>query len=194
MRAALRACDGVNLVDDHRARGGQHRAAGIGTQQHVERFGCRHENVRRALSHGGAFLLRGVAGAHRGADLDRRQAELCEFARDARERLLQVHADVVGQRLERRNVDDGRFVGQRRAARKALAHEFVDGGEKRGERLARARGRGDEGRAAGLDERPRARLRLGGGRKVAVEPVDDSGMKSRKRVGEWRVHGHPAIL
>ena len=194
MRAALGAGDGVNLVDDHGACRGQHRAAGIRTQQHVERFRRRDEDMRRALAHGGAFLLRGVAGAHGGADVERRQPQLREFGRDARERFLQVHADIVRQRLQRGDVDHARLVRQRGAVREAIAHEFVDGGEKRGQCLPGAGRRGDERRAACADQRPGARLRAGRGGKGVTEPVDYGGMKARERVGEWRIDGHRLIL
>ena len=33
-----------------------------------------------------------------------------------------------------------------------------------------------------------------GAGKVCTEPVGDSGMKARERVGEWRIDGHRLIL
>ena len=59
-----------------------------------------------------ALGLRRVAGAHRGADLDIGQALPREFGADAFQRRLQVDVDVVGQRLQRRDVDDLGRVGQ----------------------------------------------------------------------------------
>ena len=56
--------------------------------------------------------LRRVAGAHGGADFDVGQAQRGELGADACERRLEVEADVVGQRLQRRDVDDHRLVGQ----------------------------------------------------------------------------------
>jgi hypothetical protein len=70
VRAALVRRDRVDLVDDHAARGGEHAPPRVARQQQVERFGCRYENVRRALAHRRALGLRRVAGAHLGADLD----------------------------------------------------------------------------------------------------------------------------
>ena len=46
--------------------------------------------------------------------------------------------DVVGERLQRRDVDDLRLVGE--TALEALAHQAIDGGEEGGERLAGAGG------------------------------------------------------
>ena len=71
---------------------------------------------------------------------------------DAGERLLEIALDVVGQRLERRDVDDARHV--RKPALDALAHERVDRREKRGERLARAGRRGDQRVPAARNRRP----------------------------------------
>ena len=51
MAAALVRRDRMDLVDDHRAHGRQHRAAGLRAEQHVERFGRRHQDVRRRAAH-----------------------------------------------------------------------------------------------------------------------------------------------
>ena len=51
MRAALVRRHGVDLVDDHRARGRQHRAAGIGAEQDVERLRRGDEDMRRPPAH-----------------------------------------------------------------------------------------------------------------------------------------------
>ena len=81
MAAALAGGDGVDFVDDHRARGAEHFAAGVGAEQHVQRFRRGHQNVRRGLAHGRAVFLRGVAGAHGGADLQLGQAHRAAIAR-----------------------------------------------------------------------------------------------------------------
>ena len=67
-----------------------------------------------------------------------------------------LSADVVRQRLQRRDVDDARLVGEA-ARRQAVAHQRVDRGEERGQRLARAGRRGDQRVPAGADRRPGAR-------------------------------------
>ena len=64
--------DGVDLVDDHGARGRQHLAAGLRAEQDVERFRRRDDDVRRPAAHALAFARRRVAGAHPGADRRRR--------------------------------------------------------------------------------------------------------------------------
>ena len=90
---------------------------------------------------------------------------------DAGQRRLEIAVDVVRERLERRDVDDLGLVGQ--PALEALPHQVVDRRQKRGERLARAGRRGDEGMAAGLDRRPS--LGLGGRRRgeTVGEPARD---------------------
>src|SRR5215471_17851051 len=68
----------------------------------------------------------------------------------------EVLVDVGAQRFQRRDVDDASLVRQRRA--KALLKQLVDSGKERGERLAGARGRGDERVPPCLDLFPAARL------------------------------------
>ena len=176
MAAALVAGERVDLVDDHRARRREHPAARLRAEQHVERLGRRHDDVRRALAHARALRLRRVAGAHERADVDVGQPD----APRARARMpasgaARLLLDVVGQRLQRRDVDDERLVGQRRLD--PLRNELVDRGEKRGERLARAGRRGDEDVLPALDQRPRPRLRRRRRREVPVEPLCDGGME-----------------
>ena len=48
---ALVRRDGVNFVDDHRARGPEHAAAGLGAEQDVERLRRGHDDMRRAAAH-----------------------------------------------------------------------------------------------------------------------------------------------
>ena len=168
VRAALVRRERVDLVDDDRARRPQHLAARLAGQQDVERLGRGDDDVRRALAHARALGLRRVAGANERADLDVGQAERLQFGADAGERRLQVALDVVRQRLERRDVDDVRLV--REAPRGAFAHQRVDRGEERRERLARAGGRGDQCMAAGHDRRPRRDLRRGRPGERRAEP------------------------
>ena len=73
MRAALVRRQRVDLVDDHRPRRRQHLPAGFGTEQNVERFRRRHDDMRRPPTRAVAFGLRSVAGSHPGADIDVRQ-------------------------------------------------------------------------------------------------------------------------
>ncbi|MCY1350371.1 hypothetical protein D9M69_366010 [compost metagenome] len=182
--AALAAGDGVDLVDDDAAAAGEHLPSGRRTEQHVERFRGGDEDVRRQLAHRPALGLAGVAGAHRGADGDVGQALALKLGADALERLFEVDMDVVGQRLERRHVDHRAALRQHAAVGQPLLHQFVDGGEEGGQRLARTGGRGDQRRAPGADRRPGAGLRRGRRRKGGVEPGDDRRMETVQGGGE----------
>ena len=175
MRAALVRRQRVDLVDDHRARGGEHRAARLGTEQDVERFRRGDDDVRRAPAHAVALGCRRVAGAHQGADLDLGQALRAQRVGDAGQRRLEVALDVVRQRLERRDIDDVGLVLQ--SVGQALAHQGVDRREKRGQGLARAGRRGQQHMTLRLDRRPRLRLRGSGAGKAAREPSGDGGVK-----------------
>jgi hypothetical protein len=101
-------------------------------------------------------------------DLDIGRASGGELGADAGDRRLEVLPDVVRKRLQRRHVDDERLVGKGLA--RALAHQRIDGGQERRERLPRARGRRDQDIAPRLDRRPGARLRRGRRREMGVEP------------------------
>ena len=180
MAAALAARERMDFIDDHGTHGRQHPPARVRAEQHVQRFGRGDENVRRALSERVALLLRGVAGAHGGADVERRQPARVEFGGDALQRYLQVEADVVGKRLERRHVDHQRFVGQRAVVRETLLDEIVERGQERGERFAGTRRRGDERRAATADLRPRGGLRVGRRGEGLQEPAGHRGVEGRE--------------
>ena len=94
VRTALRAGDGVHLVEDQRLDALQHLAPARGEQQ-VERLRGRDQDVRVLAQHRGAVALRGVSGADGDAEL----------RVEARERAAQVALDVVVQRLQRRHVE-----------------------------------------------------------------------------------------
>ncbi|MNR47282.1 hypothetical protein D3C85_1663650 [compost metagenome] len=96
MTAAFAGGDGVDFVDDDRARGAEHLSAGIGTEQHVERFRGGHQNVRCGFAHRRAVFLRRIASPHGGGDLQWRQAHQAQLFSDAGQRVLQVDANVVG--------------------------------------------------------------------------------------------------
>ncbi len=191
MAAALVAGQRVDLVDDGGSHRRQHASPRFRGEQHVQRFGRGHQDVRGAFAQRAALGLGGVAGAHGGADLGHRQAEPGEFVRDAGQRRLEIDADVVGQRLERRDIDHQGLVGQAAVVVERLAHQLVDRAEEGGEGLARAGRRGHQGRAAGLDERPGACLRLGRRGEAAREPaghgrvegIERGGRRGRGRAG-----------
>ena len=81
MAAALVRRQRVDLVDDHRAGGRQHRAAGFRSQQDVERFRRGDDDVRRPAPHALALARGRIAGAHPGADIDIGQAPLPQLPR-----------------------------------------------------------------------------------------------------------------
>ncbi|MCY1413349.1 hypothetical protein D9M71_287790 [compost metagenome] len=110
--AATLACgDGVDFVDDDGVRTAKHAPAGIRAEQHVQRLGCGHQDMRGTLAHGRAFFLQGIAGAHRGADFQQRESLPIKFGSNAGQGRLQIDLDIVGQRLEWRHVHDQGLVG-----------------------------------------------------------------------------------
>ncbi len=186
MCPALVRRHGVDFIDDHGARGRQHCATGAGAEQDVQRLRCGDEDVGRATAHAFTLAGRRVAGAHPGADLDIGQAALAQRLPDARERFLQVALDVVGQRLQRRDVDHLRGVGE--IARQPFADQPVDRCQKRGQRLAGSGRRSDQCMPAGSDRRPCLDLRRSGRCKAAGEPRLDRGVKQ----GRW-AHGLKSV-
>ncbi len=173
--AALARRDGVDLVHDHRAGRRQHGTAGGGAKQDVERFRRGDEDMRRPAAHAVALGRRGVAGAHPGADLHVGQAARLQLRPDAGQRRFQVALDVVGQRLQRRDVEHLGGVGERPLH--ALADQRVDRREEGGQGLAGAGGGGNQGVPAGLDGRPGLSLRRGGRGEAAGEPGCDGRVK-----------------
>ena len=138
MAAALAAGDGVDFVDDDAAHATQHGAPAVGAEQHIQRFGRGDEDVRVALVHRLAFLGAAVAAAHGRADAMPGQAHAGQFARYAFERCLEVEADIVGQRFQRRHVQHAGGVRQRAAVFHGDTDQFVDRRQESGEGLARS--------------------------------------------------------
>jgi hypothetical protein len=81
-----------------------------------------------------------------------------EVIADAGTRLGQVLVDVGAERLERRDVDDTRLVGES-APFEAFTQQIIERDQERREGLAGPRRRGDQCMAAGADRRPTAGLR-----------------------------------
>ena len=160
----------------------QHAAAGFRAEQDVEQFRRGHEDMRR---HAGACGSRSAAGVSpvrtqvRIATSGRPRA--ASSSRDAGERPFEVLLDVVRQRLQRRDVDDLRLVRELPgdAALDPLAHQPVDRGEERGQRLARAGRRRDQDIASLLDRRPCLLLRRGRRGEAAIEPGGNGGVEQR---------------
>ena len=164
--AALRRGDGVDLVDDAPLRPGEQLLCPAGQHQ-VQRLGRRDEDVRRLAEHRLALLLRRVAGA----DGDR------DLGPDPAQRHAQVAVDVVGECLQRRDVDEPDLL----LGLPGLGREPVDPVEERGERLAGPRRGADQDMLAGGDRRPR--LLLGGRRRGerVGEPPARGGAEMVKR-------------
>ena len=93
--APLGLGDRVDLVDDHRLDRGEDLAGARGEHQ-VERLGGGDQDVGRRFAHRPALGLAGVAGPQADRDL----------GADPPQRRPQVALDVVGERLQRRDVDD----------------------------------------------------------------------------------------
>ena len=156
MRAAPRADDRVDFVDDHGAHGPQHLAAALGRQQQVQRLGRRDQNVRRRAQHRRAFRLRRVAGADGGGHARRLQPECFRHAAQAAARFGQILVNVRAQRLQRRHVEDAHLIRQRRA--QTFLKQVVERRQKRRERLARTGRRRDQRVAPFTNRCPTAEL------------------------------------
>ena len=192
MRPALRAGDGVDLVDDDVLDAAQDLAGRAGQHQ-VERFGGRDQDVRRAAGDLAPVLGRRVAGPAGDRDVGHGLAEALRGQGDAGQRGAQVALDVVGQRLERRDVQDadgaGRLAGGRRAR---VRGEPVEGPEERGQGLAAPRRGVDERVLAAGDRLPAAGLGVGGRLEAGPEPVTDGWREGRERIGDRGDCGHRA--
>ncbi|MNM81210.1 hypothetical protein D3C81_932060 [compost metagenome] len=188
--AAFAGSHGVDLVDDHCLCGAEHLPARVGTEQHIQGFRRGHQNVRCGLAHCRTIFLRCIAGAHGRGDLQFGQAHHAQLLGNAGQRVLQVDLDVVGQRLEGRDVDHQGGVGQAFGVFQATVHQVVDDGEKGGEGLAGTGGRGDQGRAALADQRPRPGLGGGDRRERVAEPGADGRVEAAQGTvcGNGQVH------
>ena len=153
VRAALRPCDRVHLIEDQRADAPQHLPPLRGQEQE-ERLGRRDQDVGRLAQHRRALLRRRVARAHRDAQL----------GAEAGERAAQVALDVVVERLQRGDVEQAEPLAGRRG-------QPVDPVQERGQRLARAGRRLDQRVLAGGDRRPALLLRRRRRGERAGEPV-----------------------
>jgi hypothetical protein len=116
VHAALRAGQGVDLVDDHRLHRAEHLPRVGAGEQDVERFGRGDQDVRRLAQHGLAVARGRVAGTHRHADIGQFLAQLTRRLAHPRQRHAQVAFDVVVEGLERGNIDEGGARGEGRGA------------------------------------------------------------------------------
>ena len=169
----LVAGDRVDLVDDH----GVDRVEDLPRlrgQHQVERLGRRDQDVGRVAQHRRALARGRVAGADRHAEVEAEPAQ----------RRPQVALDVIGERLQRGDVDEpGALLAS------GLGGEAVKAPEERGERLAGSGGGADQDVRAGRDRRPRALL--GGGRRLerVREPVANERGEGGQRHRPPTLHG-----
>ena len=183
MHAALGVDQRVQFIHDHGLHAAQQRAARLGGKEQIERFGRGDQDVRRVAQQGAAFGARRIPIAHGHADFLGRKPALGHARRDASQRTAQVGLDVVSQRLERGNVEHIGLFFQRAA--RGQARQAVDEPQKRGERLARARGRGDQRGFAARDGGPALRLHAGGLAHAAFKPLGRMRAEERERF----IHG-----
>src|SRR4029077_14636828 len=112
MRAAPVVHYSMNLVQNERSRRAQHPPARFGSEQQIQRLWRRNEDVRRLFNQ--RLTLRGsrIASAHLGAHIDLAPIFLAQQGANSSKRLLQILADIVAQRLERRDVNYLGFIWQ----------------------------------------------------------------------------------
>ena len=173
--AALVAHERVELVDDDGADVCQQCTRAFRREHEVERLRRGDQDVRRFAQDRSTGGGRCIAGAERGADLGRREAELSGGVADLFERRFEVALDVTAQRLQRRDVDHVDAVGH--FAGGAALEQFIDAREERRERLAGAGRCGDECVAAFGDGAPAGKLRFSGGLEATLEPRANGGME-----------------
>ena len=168
MAAPLGLRDRVDLVDDHRLGRGEDLADRGGEHQ-VERLGRGDEDVGRRFLHRPPLGLGRVAGPQPDRDV----------RADPAQRRPQVALDVVGERLQRRDVDEP-HPG---AAARGSTREAVDPPEEAGQGLAGA-GRGADQRVGAAGDRLPA-PRLGRRRPLegGLEPAPHRRAERRQRVG-----------
>ena len=83
------------------------------------------------LAHALAFGGGRIARAHRGADRRERHATLRGQFADLGQRNFEVLPNVITESLERRDIDDARFLGQLAGA--CFANQFVEADQKSGQ-------------------------------------------------------------
>ena len=175
VRTAFVADQRVYFVDYYCAHRTQHRPSAVAGQQDVERFGCRDQNMRRALAHQRARRSRRVTGAHRSSD----GRHLTEFfgqqLLNSSQRLFEIALDVVAQRLERRHVQHHGFRCE--FATPDTTGQLTDRGQEGGECLARASRCRHQRVTAGRERRPGTALAGRRSREARAEPARHSRIK-----------------
>ena len=188
VRAALRAGERVDLVDDDRLDAAQ-GLAGRGGEHEEQRLGRRDEDLGRMRHERPALGGQRVARPHPDAHLGHLEAVRRRRAGDADERGAQVALDVDAERLQRREVHDlragRRGIGPRRV-------QPVDGPEERGEGLAGAGGRDDQRVLAARDRLPGLALHARGLGERLGEPRPGRGRERVQRLGHASIQADAA--
>ena len=126
--------DSVNLIQNKRSNRPQYPPAGFGSEQQIQRLGRGNENVRRLLNERLPLRCTSIARANFSTHLNLTPFGLAQQRANPRQRLLQIFANIVAQRLERRDVNNLRFVGQIMFC--ALPEQRIERSEKRRQRFA----------------------------------------------------------
>ena len=166
MGAPLGAGHGVDLVDHHVLDRLQDLSRVRG-QHEIQRLGRGDEDVGRVACDVAAVAGGRVAGARRRAQRRHLPPGPLGLQGDAGERRPQVAIDVVGQRLQRRDVEDAAPL---LLGRRVVGEQAIDDPKEGGQRLARAGRREDQRVPALADGLPTLLL---GGRRLrerALEP------------------------
>jgi hypothetical protein len=162
MGTALVVGDRMQFVEDQGVYLAEPGPAGLRGEQQIEGLGRGDQDMGRRLRHIRTFAGRGVAGTHAYADLRQGCAGLVCQSIDLGQGFDEIALDVVGQRLERRDVHDAGAL--RQSAVQRGADEGVETREEGGQSLAGSSGRGYEGMPALRDGFPT--LDLGIGRRI----------------------------
>ena len=131
--------------------------------------------MRWPPAHPGPVDLWRIARTNQDTNVDVRQFQRLELGPDAGKRHRQILVDIVGQRLERRNVDHQRLIGQ--WVLDTTAYQVIDRGKEGSQGLAGPGRRGDQHVPFRLNLRPGTSLRLRRSGKLLTEPGIDGRMK-----------------
>src|SRR5579863_2766948 len=110
-----------------------------------------------------------VASADCSPNLRHQEAAFTSHLQNFAERDFEVLLNVVAQSLQRRNVEHFRAI--LKIASQRLPHQSVNAGEERGEGLARASRRGNQGCVTCQNVRPSLLLRLSRRTKSPDKPI-----------------------
>ncbi len=153
---------GVDLVEDDVLDRAEH-LSDLRRGDQVERFGCGDEDVGWPAMHPAALIGRCVTGPEgRGDGRDRLESEALGGMPDSGQRGAQVSVDVVGECLERRDVEHPAPLG---GLGKRLVHEPIERPQEGGQRLAGSGRRMDQSVLAAVRWQPNPRPGRRGGAK-----------------------------